>query len=120
MPLSGGPKADVGWGRKEDVTYQWGSDFVFAFRLREICYTMKKGVVEREFTQGALYGIGHEVEGEKDRGDREAKEKVEVEEEQFELLGLAGEDVSGEEVDGDVQEVEDDRGETCECVVVQG
>ncbi|MCJ1249360.1 hypothetical protein MMC30_006583 [Trapelia coarctata] len=57
VPISVGPDVEVGKGRKDGVSFDGGSDFVFAFRLREIYYTTKRGPVSGEFTKGALYGL---------------------------------------------------------------
>ena len=113
LPISLGPEAKIEASKTESVSFDGGTDFVFSFRLREICYTTKKGIVQREFTDGALYGLDEEAMT-KTIEDAEEREKDVVE--VFELLGLAGQDVSGEEVDGDVSEAEDSDGEVCEVV----
>lgn len=117
VPISAGPQGDVGWGERNKSSFEGGSGFVFAFRLREICYTTKRGVVEREFTKGALFGLEDEIEHKEGGSSDDAIEDRDMEEEeQFELLGLAEADVHGKDVDEDGQEVEDESGEECECV----
>lgn len=113
LPFSAGPDVDVGWGGRQAEAFAGASDFVFAFRLREMCYSTKKGVVEREFTSGALYGLG---EGEK---EKEAEKSVGVEVDEFEFLGLAGEDWRGEDEGVDGVEVDGVEGEECECVMLE-
>lgn len=115
IPISAGPQGDVGWAEKGDSSFERESGFVFAFRLREICYTTRRGVVEREFTKGALFSLEDGTECEDGRTSDADVQEV-MREERFELLGLAEEDVGGEDVDEDGQEVEDDDGEECECV----
>lgn len=56
VPLTVGPGGDGGWGGQQQMRFEGGSDFVFAFRLREVCYSVKRGVKVGEFTKGALYG----------------------------------------------------------------
>lgn len=117
IPISAGPQADAEGGGQLAASSQGGSDYVFAFRLREICYTTKRGVVEREFTKGALFGLD-------DLGDRETpgdakRKEFAASDLQFELLGLAEEDVRGEDIGGDATEVDDEDGEKCECVALE-
>ena len=116
VPFSAGPKVNAEWGGMQGTSSQRGSDYVFAFRIREICYTMKRGIVEREYTKGALFGLGDIGQGD---SEMEAKRKVGVGDEHFELLGLAEEDVTGDDVGVDVREVEDEYGEICECVTLE-
>ncbi len=123
-PASVGPQADIESFDTSAVSFDGGSDFVFAFRLREICYSTRKGVSVREFTKGALYGLEPDngidaqpdTKGEKRNVEYNGKERDKLGFEGFELLGLAGKDVSGEDVNGDVEEVEDIEGEDCEVV----
>lgn len=110
-PVSVGPEADVESSTIESLSFDGGSDFVFSFRLREICYTTRKGVSQQEFTKGALYGLDEETE-EIVVGDSKKNDELEV----FELLGLAEQDVNGEEVDGIVSDAEDSDGQICEVV----
>lgn len=117
IPISAGPQGDVGWGEQSNSSFEGASSFVFAFRLREVCYTTKRGVVEREFTKGALFGLEDEIADRTDGKTNEAKEgRTSNEQEHFELLGLAEEEVRGEDIDEEGEEVEDENGETCECV----
>lgn len=113
VPVQAGPDVDVGWGGGRAVRWSGGSDFVFAFRVREVCYWVKRGMVDREFTRGALFGLGEGPEREEKGVD------VKGEEEKFELLGVGQEDVSGEEVGGEGREAVDEEGEVCECVVLK-
>ncbi|MCJ1475863.1 hypothetical protein MMC13_004527 [Lambiella insularis] len=118
-PASVGPKADVDWGGKQSLSYDIREDFVFAFRLREICYTTKKGLVQKEFREGALYSLPYGAEEVKLDDVGGEPSRVEVEEEQFDFLGLADEDVRGDDVGGETVEAEDEEGEQCECVVLE-
>ncbi|KAI4253592.1 MAG: hypothetical protein L6R42_007527 [Xanthoria sp. 1 TBL-2021] len=112
IPISGGPQGDVGWGTTESSCYERDSGFVFAFRLREICYTTRRGVRQGEFVKGALFGLDDSISNEDPaRGhDLEAEQA-------FELMGLADENVHADDVDEEAKEIEND-GETCECVVL--
>ena len=117
VPSGAGPHADLESSHTEAVSFDGGSDFVFAFRLREIRYTARKGITQRDFTKGALYGLENEVDGasEISRSGTKGRDK-DKEEPQFELLGLAEEDVHGEEVDQDVWEADDVDGESCHVI----
>ncbi|KAL8753263.1 MAG: hypothetical protein Q9199_005176 [Rusavskia elegans] len=112
IPISGGPQGDVGWGTTESSSYERDSGFVFAFRLREICYTTRRGVRQGEFVKGALFGLDDSISNE----DPARGHDLEAEQE-FELMGLADENVHADDVDEEAKEIEDD-GETCECVVL--
>ena len=116
LPASVGPELDVESSKTEGVSYHGASDFVFAFRLREIRYTTRKGVSTQEYTKGALYGLEDKVEHRGDAPASHANKKDPSQEQHFVLLGLAEEDVSAEEVDGDAQEAEDMDEELCEVV----
>ena len=119
LPVRGGPQGTIGWGKMESSTFKRDSGFIFAFRLREICYTTRRGVSERAYTKGALFGLDNHSGSQECapncgwRHDLTGNDDVE-----FELLGLADEDVRAEEVDHDGQDVIED-GEQCECVLPQ-
>ena len=115
IPISGGPQADLGWGTIESSSFQRESGFVFAFRLREICYTTRRGVRQGEYVKGAFFGLEDSALDEVPVGGQ-ADDEEEAETE-FDLMGLADEDVHGDDVDEDVKEIEED-GERCECVVM--
>ena len=120
LPLSAGPQGDVDWGKGHTSSFDGASGFVFAFRLREICYTTKRGAVQREYVKGALFGL---KDGDEDREPEQQEEEEEEETEimggeEFELLGIADEDVRGEDVDQEGRKVDDDEGGECECIVI--
>lgn len=119
VPIKAGINSDVGWGENQGVSFQGGSDFVFAFRLREICYTAKRGIVEKDFTRGTLYGLDDAAAAEERDRRIEEEKKIARKDEQFELLGLADVDVKAEDVDEDAREIEDETGEQCECVALE-
>lgn len=117
LPVGGGPRGTIGWGRTESSSFKRDSGFVFAFRLREICYTTRRGISDRAYTKGALFGLDPKSGSQECaptygwRQNLTGNDNVE-----FELLGLADEDVRAEEVDHDGQDVIED-GEQCECVL---
>ena len=117
VPSGAGPQADLESSHSETISFDGGSEFVFAFRLREIRYTARKGIVQREFTKGALYGLENEADGVSgtSRSGTKGRDKDEAEQ-QFELLGLAEEDVHGEEVDQDVWDADGVDGESCHVI----
>ncbi|KAI4241551.1 MAG: hypothetical protein L6R40_004531 [Gallowayella cf. fulva] len=115
IPISGGPQGDLGWGTTETSSFERDSGFVFAFRLREICYTRRRGLRQGEYVKGALFGLGSDTPSRHPAGGQ-AEDGSESSDE-FELMGLADEDVHAEDVDNDAVEVEED-GEICECVAL--
>lgn len=119
FPVCGGPQGTIGWGRSESSSCKRDNGFIFAFRLREICYTTRRGISERGYTKGALFGLDNKwgsQEGAPNCGwpqNLTGNDDVE-----FELLGLADEDVHAEEVDHYSKDVIED-GEQCECALPQ-
>ena len=110
-PLAIGPDVDVSSSRTQGVFFDGASDFVFAFRLREIFYSKKQGTIDRGFNKGALFSL----EGVHHPPTIEPEQDVS---EDFELLALADEDTNAEDVDMEASGVVDDDGETCECLTV--
>ncbi|KAL9005234.1 MAG: hypothetical protein Q9188_001994 [Gyalolechia gomerana] len=115
FPISGGPQGYLGWGMTESSSFERDSGFVFAFRLREIHYTTRRGLRQCEFVKGALFGLESSTSNQ-DPASEQAYNDPEASQE-FELMGLADENVYAEDVDEDAEEIED-FGETCECVVI--
>lgn len=115
IPISGGPQGDLGWGTIESSSFEHNSGFVFAFRLREVCYTTRRGLRQDEFVKGALFGLEGNTSNE-DPASGQVYDDGEATQE-FELMGLADENVHADDVEEDAKEIEDD-GETCECVVL--
>ena len=111
VPLGLGPDVEVSSSRTQGISFDHASDFVFAFRLREVHYAKRQGIVHHEFNKGALFGLGG------DRGKPAAKRQEEPSE-YIELLALAEDDVAGEDVDLEASAIIDDDGEVCECLVV--
>ncbi|KAL9136861.1 MAG: hypothetical protein Q9175_001934 [Cornicularia normoerica] len=111
VPLGLGPDVEVSSGRTHGISFDGASDFVFAFRLREIIYSKRQGIVHREFSKGALFGL----EDDHRESAVERQEEVPVD---FELLAPADEDVSAEDVDLEASAIVDDDGEVCECLIV--
>ncbi|KAL8732290.1 MAG: hypothetical protein Q9166_002862 [cf. Caloplaca sp. 2 TL-2023] len=115
IPISGGPQGDLGWGTTKSSSSERESGFVFAFRLREICYATRRGLRQSEFVKGALFGLDSSTSNEGPaRGQADDDHEATQE---FELMGLADENVHAEDVDENAKEIEED-GETCECVVL--
>ncbi|KAI4121883.1 MAG: hypothetical protein LQ338_006112 [Usnochroma carphineum] len=111
IPVSLGPVFESSSSSANDVGFEGASDFVFAFRLREIHYAKKKGVSHRAYNKGALFGL----EGSQENDEPSEREAVE----EIELLGIADEDAGAEKFDLDAENVVDDEGETCQCVVIR-
>lgn len=60
VPLTTGPQIGVAGGRGDHVSFKGGSDFVFAYRLREIYYERGLRMRDRQYTKGALYDVNIE------------------------------------------------------------
>lgn len=108
VPIKVGPdvgiEREIGQGLEEKHT----SDFVFAYRLREIRYRRKTVEEQKEYLKGDLMGVGKE---------RSEKALAELEEE-AELVGLGGGDVKGDAWEGDATEAVDEDGEDVICVML--
>ncbi|KAI4188542.1 MAG: hypothetical protein L6R41_002057 [Letrouitia leprolyta] len=115
LPISGGPQGDIGWGTTNSSSSQRDSGFVFAFRLREVCYTTRRGLKQGEFVKGAFFGLESSTLGE-DAAGEEVYDVLEADQE-FELMGLADENVHAGDIDKDAKEIEED-GERCECILL--
>jgi hypothetical protein len=100
---------------REKETFDTPSDFVFAFRLRKIFYEkgMKGSVQHRDFTKGALFGLG---------GDEDSDDEAVIE-----VLGLANRDSIAKDIKSDTELKEgalssldavDDDGIECQAVVI--
>ena len=117
IPIGGGPQGELSWGKSEGSSFQRDSGFVFAFRLREICYTTRRGLRQDEFVKGALFGLESETSNDDSASGQMHIDNQEIDE--FELLGLTDEEVHAEDVDYDAKEIEDE-GEMCEYIDLSG
>ena len=111
VPIGLGPNIKVKGGLKESTTFKSAEGFVFAYRLRELFYTRKQELVDRQFDRGAMFGT-----------DAAENFKTAIEDEtvgDVELQGIAEQDLGGEDIDLDDEEVVDDDDETCESVTLR-
>lgn len=109
-PVAAGPEVSISSSGSETTSSKGSSDFVFAYRLREIYYSKGK-VKHREHNKGALQDLSGSST-EKSKGDVFVNLPLEI-------LGYAVEDVSGE--DSAVSKglaVDEDNGEECNIVTV--
>ncbi|CAD0014237.1 unnamed protein product, partial [Aureobasidium pullulans] len=58
IPINFGPEVDISKKQTEKESADATSDFVFAFRVREIRYKVKTGLTHKDFVKGAMYSIG--------------------------------------------------------------
>ncbi|KAJ5218047.1 uncharacterized protein N7498_000146 [Penicillium cinerascens] len=113
IPIQAGPMLEPSSSNSEGTAFSDSSDFVFAYRLREIYYSQKSGVIKtKDYTKGAAYGM------EKDLPIFRDKEDVVEFEDDFNVDGVADEDLKK----GDLRElgqpwsaVDEEDGEECEC-----
>ena len=111
IPLSGGPRGDLTWGEIQSSSLQRDDGFVFAFRLREICYTKRRGLRQKEYVKGAFFGLGSSAIDEK-QADSQSGPDDDIDEE-FKLMGLAEDEVHADDV-GDEAKIVEEEGERCE------
>jgi hypothetical protein len=107
VPGAVGPKVTITSKDSDKISYKDSSDFVFAYRVREIYY--EKGVLKtKEHNKGALY----------DKNIGEAKPPAqETNEYAVEVTGLAKRDVEAKAVDLEAVGSIDDDDEECEIVL---
>ena len=110
FPVAAGPEVTISSSGSETTSSKGSSGFVFAYRLREIYYSKGK-VKHREHNKGALQDLSGS-------STKKSEENVSVIP-PLEILGYAGEDVSGEgsAVSKEVA-VDEDNGEECNIVTV--
>ncbi|MCJ1394519.1 hypothetical protein MMC18_007450 [Xylographa bjoerkii] len=109
FPLSVGPKANIAWHGRRFLLPREGQ----ILSLRFACGgSVKREVVEREFTKGALFSLEDGAVGIK--GDHKQTSLKTVPQQGFrsEFVGLSTEDV-----DADGSMIEDDNGEESECIM---
>ncbi len=110
VPIKVGPDFSVSNAVSQGLTEHHNSDFVFAYRLRELVYKRKVFQEQKEYAKGDLMGVGEGKEREQEEDDGTKGE--------IQLSGLNGEDLQAEEWELDAKPAEDDDGEDCVCVVV--
>ena len=116
-PIGIGPDIEVSNGQTQGVSFDHSSDFVFAFRLREITYAKKMQVKHREYNKGALLGLDRGNGNASEEPRKEEEEEEEEEEKDFVVIGMTDEDVGAEELNLESSAVvDDDDDEACECV----
>jgi hypothetical protein len=113
IPVQAGPMLEPSNAHSEGTAFSNSTDFVFAYRLREIYYSQKSGVSKvKDYIKGAAYGI------ENDSSTLGDNEYVAEFENDCDVDGVADQDLSK----GDVRElgqpwtaVDEENGEECEC-----
>lgn len=66
IPINFGPEMDISKKQTEKESADATSDFVFAFRVKEIRYKVKTGLTHKDFVKGAMYSIGDRFAYEED------------------------------------------------------
>lgn len=112
VPLTAGPNFDISNSSLESESSETESDFVFAFRVREILYKQKGGIGSRDYVKGAMYGLEGKPVGGAGAETRPA----------FEVDGLADEDPAEDDFGFSFSATSayDDDGSAVECVVPEG
>lgn len=110
VPVQAGPNIDILNSSTERESSDAVSDFVFAFRVREVRYKKKTGVISKDFVKGAMYGL-------EATPDDDEEEDVD-----FEIDGLAERDPKEDELDFDSRVIDayDEDGSGVECVIPEG
>ena len=109
-PVAAGPEVTISSSKTETTSSQGSSDFVFAYRLREIYYSKGK-VKHREHNKGALQDLG----GSSTKRSKEDVSAIPP----GEISGYAEEDVSGEGCAVSKKlAIDEDNGEECNIVTL--
>jgi hypothetical protein len=111
LPLKIGPDISATTTAGQSLTEHHSTDFVFAYRLRELVYKRKVIEEQKEYPKGDL--MGHN-EGMGEMGDNEDF-PVEAE-----VSGLDPEDLKAEDWELEPIAATDDDGEDCVCVAIDG
>ncbi|KAJ5101434.1 hypothetical protein NUU61_003656 [Penicillium alfredii] len=113
VPVQVGPILEHAHIHGEAAAFEDSTDFVFAYRLREIYYSQKHGVREiRDYTKGAAYGLD-------DDRTPETKDVNHSMLDDFEVQGVAEEDLGQEDLRQDARTAVDDEDDgLCEYVCV--
>ena len=109
-PVAAGPEVTISSSKTETTSSKGSSDFVFAYRLREIYYSKGK-VKHREHNKGALQDLG----GSSTKRSKEDVSAIPP----LEISGYAEEDVSGEGCAVSKKlAIDEDNGEECNIVTL--
>lgn len=89
VPVSGGPGVAGGNETRQNVAWEGGSDFVFAFRVRKVVVERHTNAVkmENDYTAGAL--LGTEPSGGQHNGERPVLKCIAEDEVDAEREGLS-------------------------------
>lgn len=108
VPLQVGPELGLTNKKAAETSFRQPTDFVFAYRLREIVYKKKAVVSQKDYLKGDLMGVG--------QGKLSEDEDADDSQGELELLGLKKSDVAAEEWEFEGDQAMEDDGEVCECV----
>jgi hypothetical protein len=111
VPIKVGPDIAVGSSLGQDLTEHHTTDFVFAYRLRELVYRRKALGKQREYAKGDLMHVGE--------GNTKPPEEEDLSTGEIELRGIQPEDLKAEDWELDATLTTDDDGEECNCVTVE-
>jgi hypothetical protein len=113
VPLQAGPKLEPSSAKSEGTAFSNSTDFVFAYRLREIYYSQKRGVIKTaNYTKGAAYGLENDLSTIKD-GEHSAEFEEDVE-----IDGIADRDLGNNDLRAfgrPLTAVDEEDGDECEC-----
>ena len=125
VPIKVGPQVELSREMGQSLEEKHTSDFVFAYRLREIRYRRRTVEDQREYRKGDLMGAGPK----KKEGQDDSKNSVGAEvglkemkvdqDEEAELVGLGSGDVDGDIWDADTTSAVDEDGEEVHCVLLE-
>ncbi len=127
VPIKVGPQVELSREMGQSLEEKHTSDFVFAYRLREIRYRRRTVEDQREYRKGDLMGAGpkkkegQEVDDSKNAVGAEVglKEMKVDQDEEAELVGLGSGDVDGDIWDADTTSAVDEDGEEVHCVLLE-
>jgi hypothetical protein len=110
VPVGVGPDISIERGKNREVGWEGGEDFVYAYRVKEVRYSVRKGRVVGKDVKGDLYSVeGKKVvkEGNKDDG----------EEVTLDIEDVGPEWVTAKAMRAKAVEVLDEDGKACEIVM---
>lgn len=111
VPVQAGPDIGMERGMKKGIGWGAGEDFVYAYRVKEVKYSVRKGRVVSKDVKGDLYSIGGKKVM-KEEGNEDVEEGVTLE-----VQDVGPEWVTAKAMRLKAVEVMDEDGEACEIAM---
>jgi hypothetical protein len=111
IPVQAGPNIGIERGMKREVGWGAGEDFVYAYRVKEVKYSVMRGRVVSKDVKGDLYSIGGKKVMKED-GNKDVEDGVTLE-----VQDVGPEWVTAKVMRVKPVEVMDEAGEACEIIM---